>query len=279
MIMKRVLIAVSIFSSLFLLSCRKESTLSGSGSGGGTEGTRLVKLVNKAGQDSSVSEFSYTSSGKITSFKASGVESGQAIDLRISYIRNSSGIIQKQILKGNDFISIGIDSIVTIVNYDAANNRYKNAVSVFSAFGFNIRDSLVFSYDLTGKLVSETEFTNGGSGYKPATKTEYGYTGTNLLSEKFYLFNTITSGFNLKETDTYEHDDKKNPLQFASEAAVLNMNPFYSTNNITKATGVAADPADNFISTETYTYNSSNRPATSINVTGTDTSATTYYYQ
>jgi len=277
--MKRVLIAVSIFSSLFLLSCRKESTLSGSGSGGGTEGTRLVKLVNKAGQDSSVSEFSYTSSGKITSFKASGVESGQAIDLRISYIRNSSGIIQKQILKGNDFISIGIDSIVTIVNYDAANNRYKNAVSVFSAFRFNIRDSLVFNYDLTGKLITEIDYTDQGSGYKPATKTEYGYTGTNLLSEKFYLFNTITSGFTLKETDTYEHDDKKNPLQFASEAAVLNMNPFYSTNNITKATGIASDPADNFVSTETYTYNSSNRPATSINVTGTDTSATTYYYQ
>lgn len=72
------------------------------------------------------------------------MESGQAIDLRVSYVRNASGVIQQQIVKSNDLITLGVDSIITVVNYDAANSRYKSGVSVFSIFGLGIRDSIVF---------------------------------------------------------------------------------------------------------------------------------------
>ena len=57
------------------------------------------------------------------------------------------------------------------------------------------------------------------------------------------------------------------------------MNPFYSANNVTKITLVAADPADNYVSTEIYTYDSSNRPLTGTDVTGGTTTLTNYYYQ
>jgi hypothetical protein len=260
---------------MFLFSCKKEEDFGNNS--GGTNPTRLVKMVTKLGSDSSVYNFSYNSSGKITGVILSGAESGQPIDLRISYVRNASGIIQKQVLKSNEFAAVGIDSIVTIVNYDAGNNRYKNAVSAFSVFGFPIRDSIVFQYDASGKMIAEIDYTDGGGGYDPSTKTEYSYSGNNVLSEKFYSY--TGAAFDLDETDTYEYDAKTNPLQFASDAVVLNLVPFYSANNITKTTVVASNPADNYITTETYTYNSSNRPATSTSVTGSETATTTYYYQ
>jgi len=276
----RIILTLSALACVFLFSCKKEEDFANGGNNsGGTNPTRLVKMVTKSGSDSSVYNFTYNSSGKITGANLSGAESGQPIDLRISYIRNASGIIQKQILKSNEFASVGIDSIVTIVNYDAGNNRYKNAISVFSVFGFPIRDSIVFQYDASGKMISEIDYTDGGGGYEPSTKTEYSYSGNNLLSEKFYSYNATSAAFDLDETDTYEYDAKTNPLQFASDAVVLNLVPFYSANNVTKTTVVASNPADNYITTETYTYNSSNRPATSTSVTGSETATTTYYYQ
>jgi len=272
----RIILALSAFTCVFLFSCKKEDDLSNNS--GGSNPTRLVKMVTKSGSDSTVYNFTYNSSGKITAANLSGAESGQPIDLRVTYIRNASGIIQKQVLKSNEFAAVGIDSIVTIVNYDAGNNRYKNAVSVFSIFGFSIRDSIVFQYDASGKMITEIDYTDGGGGtYDPSTKTEYSYSGNNVLSEKFYSYGG--AAFDLDETDTYEYDAKTNPLQFASDAVVLNLVPFYSANNTTKTTVVASNPADNYITTETYTYNSSNRPATSTSVTGSETATTTYYYQ
>lgn len=128
-------------------------------------------------------------------------------------------------------------------------------------------------------MVSEIDYTDASFGYEPVTKTEYSYTGSNLLSEKVYSYNATTLGYDPEETYTYMYDSKVNPLQFANEAPVLNMSPFYSANNITKTTLVAADPADNYAATETYIYNSSDRPATSTNVIGAETTFTTYYYR
>jgi len=176
-------------------------------------------------------------------------------------------------------VGIGIDSIVTVVGYDLGNNRYKNGVSVFVLSGLSIRDSIAFQYNGTGRLASETDYSDVGFGMDPSTKTEYSYSGNNLAGEKLYSYDANSSSFQLDDTYTYEYDSKINPLQFATEGAILNMNPFYSANNITKTTLVDSDPAINYVSIETYTYNSSNRPATSTSVTGSDTSTTTYYYQ
>jgi hypothetical protein len=270
----RILVAL-VFIILFLFSCKKEQD---SVNGGGSKNARLLKTVAKSGSDSTVSEFTYNGSGKIVGFKLSGVQSGSAIDLRLTYVRNSSDIIQKQILKSNDLGALGLDSIVTAVNYDAGNNRYKNAVSIVVLFAFSIKDSIVFQYDGTGRLTSEIDYTDAGSGMLPSTKTEYTYAGNNLSGEKYYSYNNGT--FQLEETYAYEYDSKINPLQFAPDAAILNMSPFYSANNITKTTYVnATDPTNNYVSNDTYTYTGTNRPATSTSVTGSNITTTTYYYQ
>ena len=277
----RIVITLLAFISLFLVSCQKEidsSIIAGSGGGGATS-TRLVKTVTRSGSDSSIQEFTYNSSGRIIGYKLSGVSSGQPLDFRVSYVRNGSDIIQKQTLKSNDLVALGVDSIVTVVNFDAGNNRYKNGISVFVVFGATIRDSIVFQYDVSGKLVTEIDYTDVGFGMAPSTKTEYTYVGFNLAGEKIYSFDANSASFQLENTFTYEYDSKINPLQFATEGAILNMNPFYSSNNIIKTTLVASNPAENYVSIGTYTYNGANRPATLTSVTGTDTSTTTYYYQ
>jgi hypothetical protein len=272
----RILITLVVATALVFASCKKEHD---SINGGGNN-TRLLKTVAKSGSDSSVSEFTYNASGKIVGWQLSGVNSGSALDLRLTYVRNNSDVIQKQILKSNDLAPLGVDSIVTTVNYDVGNNRYKNGVSVFMFFGFSVKDSIVFQYDGSGRLTSEIDYEDGGFGMGPSTKTEYTYAGNNLSGEKHYDYDDVTASFQLTDTGTYEYDAKINPLQFAPDAPVLNMNPFYSANNITKTTYVdATDPSNNYVSNDTYTYTSLNRPATSTSVTGSNTVTTTYYYQ
>jgi hypothetical protein len=274
----RILITLLAVTALFFLSCKKEKdSVNG---GGGNNNTRLLKMVAKSGSDSSVSEFTYNASGKIVGFKLSGVELGSPLDLRLTYVRNNSDVIQKQILKSNDLGALGLDSIVTTVNYDVGNNRYKNAVSVVVLFGFAIKDSIVFQYDGTGRLTSEIDYTDAGSGMEPASKIEYTYAGNNLAGEQHYEYDNVTTSFQLTDAATYEYDSKINPLQFAPDAAVLNMNPFYSANNITKTTYLDdTDPSNNYVSNDTYTYTSLNRPATSTSLTGSNTVTTSYYYQ
>jgi len=280
----RFLVTLSVLSSILLFSCQKESDFSNNNNngnnGGGTANTRLIKTVLKYGTDSIVSDYTYNSSGKIIGAKLSGSDGGQPVDYGLTYVRNSSGIIQKQILKQNELIAIGIDSIVTIINYDVANSRYKNAVSVFSFLGIPIKDSIVLQYDGSGKYISEVDYNDGGFGYEPAWKREYTYSGNNLGSEKYYSYDDVSSTFILEETSVYQYDSKINPLQFPSDAPVLNMNPFYSANNIAKETYTdATDASNNYVSNVTYVYNSSNRPTSSTEVAGTDTYKTTYYYQ
>ena len=277
--MRKLLVIIPILT-IVLFSCQKEVDFANGGGGGSTGVTRLVKTVTKYGSDSIVYNYIYNSSGKIIGVNISGSDGGQPIDYRLNYVRNSAGIIQKQILKSNDFISLGIDSIVSIVSYDAANNRYKNSVSVLSFLGLSVRDSIVFQYDGSGKYISEIDYNDVGAGYESSWKKEYIYSVSNLGSEKYYSYDAISSSFVLEETSVYSYDSKINPLQFISDAPVLNMNPFYSANNIITETYTdATDPSNNYVSNVTYVYNSSNRPTSSTEVSGPDTYTTTYYYQ
>ena len=277
--MKSLLTAILFFLAVAFVSCQKEIKDIFAGTGGTSNATRLIKTVDKSGLDSTVTIYGYNSSGKIIGADISGIDSGQAFDLNLSYVRNNSGIIQKQIIKSSSFSAIGIDSLVTIISYDAAANQYKNAVSSFVLFGLPLMDSIVFQYDGSGRLIAEIDYTDVGFGYDPSTKKEYTYSGNNLASEKLYSYDLASSSYSLEDTYTYEYDTKINPLQFVADAPILNLYPFYSANNVTKTTYVASDPTYNYIATEAYTYNSSNRPVMDIITTGSDISTTTYYYQ
>jgi hypothetical protein len=274
--MKKLLLSACALSVLFFSSCKKNDD---DNNGGVTPGTRLLKTVLKTGSDSTVTTYSYNSAGKLISSKSDAVSGGQTFDLQIDIVRNSSGIIQKQVLKSSVLAGIA-DSIVTDIRYDATNGRYKNSYTVVSAFGFTIADSIVYNYDGSGKLVSQIDYVDDGSGYVPDNKVEYAYSGNNLQSLKYYSYDLGTSAFVHEETNTFEYDDKTNPLQFANEAPVLGMTQFYSANNFIKNTYVSlTSPSDNYVSNITYTYNDQKRPVTATQVNGSVTSTGTYTYQ
>jgi hypothetical protein len=281
--MKRLLIALPPLTILILISCQKEvEDTIGNSNGGSTSGAKLIKTVSKSGSDSTIVNYTYNSSGKIANYAVSGSNSGQAVDLRVRFVRNGSGTIQKRIIKSDDLIGIGIDSIVTNVNYDAVNNRYKNAVTSTSFFGFTFKDSVVFNFDGTGKVASQIDYSNDGSGgpYEITSKIDYTYLGNNILTQKYYSYDVVTSNYTLDETDTYEYDNKTNPLQFANEAFILDVvgEDFYSANNYTKVTSVPTGN-NSTIATISYTYNSTGRPLTAIVVSGSTTTTNAYTYQ
>lgn len=210
--MKRLQTAFYFLTALFLISCQKEieGTI-GNSNPGNTNGAKLVKVVSKSGSDSTVVNYTYNGSGKIINYAVSGIDSGQAIDLRVSFVRNTSGIIQKRIIKTDDLITFGIDSIVTNIGYDATNNRYKSAVTSTSFFGFTFRDSVAFNFDGAGKLASQIDYSNDGFGgvYTIASKIEYTYAGNDILTQKYYSYDAAGSAFTLEETDSYEYDSKQ----------------------------------------------------------------------
>ena len=280
--MKKNLLAFCALTALVFASCQQDPDFTDPGTtpGGGSDSTRLMKSVMKTGNDSTVVNFNYTAAGKVASMIYSGADQGQPLNINITLQRNASGIITKQIIKSPEFQTAGIDSIVANVNYDAAASRYKSSVTKLSLLGMNFADSIVFVYDAAGKPTSAINYAiKGTGGYVIDSKTDYTYSGNNLLSEKVYAFDPASSSYDLEETYTYEYDTKVNPLQFTSEALILGMSQSYSANNLTKITLVAADPADNFIQTSTYTYNSANRPRTAASINNGVTSTFSFTYQ
>jgi hypothetical protein len=299
--MKHTLILLCAAISISLFSCQKEISIDNTsgGGGGGTGGggnssTLLVRSVYKQGSDSTVSAYTYDGAKRLASATYTGASSGAGFDLNTKLVRNSSGIIQKIILKSSDLVQFGLDSIVSNVVYDAGGSRYKGQVINLTVPGvFILKDSVIYEYDAAGKISRETDFFDDGStsGYELYSKTEYTYTGNNLATMKFYSYDLPTKAYILENTIAYEYDAKTNPLQIGNEALLLNFIRIYitdvdvstySANNITKQTVTnPTDPTSNGATTITYTYNSTNRPITSTFVTtpGGGTASGTFFYQ
>ncbi|HKB45921.1 MAG TPA: hypothetical protein VKC90_16100, partial [Chitinophagaceae bacterium] len=214
----KISITLSILTSIFLFSCQKEGDffrVNGSRSGGivtGT-GTRLVKMVSKSGTDSSVNIYTYNSSGKLIGIATTGNDGGAAIDTRETFVRNIQGILQKEVIKDADLIQNGVDSLVIKVRYDATSTRYTGWTLIINVGGTVLRDSAVLLYNAAGKVITESGYSDNGSGaYKPTSKFDFTYSGNNIISKKAssYDLGTYTEDF----TITDEYDTKTAPLIF-----------------------------------------------------------------
>ena len=279
----RILPATLSVLTILLFSCQKERDLaSKENSGNDATGTRLVKMVTKNGTDSAVHIYSYNSSGKLIDMTTTGIDQGDVLFNEETIARNSKGIIQKMIFKDEQLIQSGVDSFLINVHYDENLSRYTSRVATID-YGFEIwRDSVIFSYDANGKMVTASNFTDNGTGtYHTGGKLEYTYAGDNMATAKVFSYNS--GAYEEDFTLTIEYDAKTSPLILGNEAFVIDyqgLGAYYSSNNYTKQTATyPSDPADTY--TTTYTYNSTNLPATSISElqSGNDTYSSTYFYQ
>jgi hypothetical protein len=287
--MKKLLILPIL--SIVLFACQKEISFEdpnvtppSGGGGGNTTGTKLVKLVQKSGSDSAVVNLTYNSANKLTSYSEVQVSGGQTADLSVNLIRNSSNIITQAVITSSQLAPLGIPSITTNFNYDAATSKYKYSILSISILGTTYKDSTTFTYDVSNRLTTATTYADDGtgSGYLLDSKEEYTYTGSNVASVKASTFNDQTNVFDVDVTESYEYDAKVNPSQFVSDAVVLRIlgtyASFFSANNITKQTTVDATTGTEVI-TMAYTYNTSNRPTVGTLTAAAGTATVTYYYQ
>jgi hypothetical protein len=279
----RILQAILSAVTILLFSCQKERDFANKdNSNTDATGTRLVKMVTKNGSDSAVHIYSYNSSGQLVDMTTTGTDQGDVLFNQETMIRNGRGIIQKIIFKDEQLIQSGVDSFIINVHYDESLSRYTSRVATID-YGFEIwRDSVIFSYDANGKMITASGFSDNGTGtYHPGGKIDYTYAGNNMATAKVFSYN---SGVYEEDfTLTSEYDTKTSPLILGNEAIIIDyqgVGGYYSLNNCTKQTVTyPSDPTETY--TLTYTYNSTNLPATSTAQVqpGSDTFSSTYFYQ
>jgi hypothetical protein len=273
--MKVLLLLILVTSILF--SCQKEidSAIAGGGNGGTTD-VLLQKLVSRSGSDSSTLEFGYNSSKTLMTLNTINVTNGTTSLTRERVERNSQGIIQKLIIKDDQYQQLGLDSVVTVMGYSSG--RYISKVTTIDLGIVVFKDSVVLIYDAGGKVVTERIYDDLATGnYEENSKIEYTYSGNNIATIKQYSYDGTT--YSLVVTYSYdEYDNKVSPMNIGFEAFVFDSPAMYSFNNPTKSS--ISDTGSSQTFTTTYTYNSANKPltATSIIQPGNSTATATYYY-
>ncbi|MFI5187237.1 MAG: hypothetical protein ACHQF0_10960 [Chitinophagales bacterium] len=286
----RISIVLFIFTSLFLFSCQKEvdfavsSGNNGGGNGGNTPGTLLVKTVETSASDSIVTLFSYDANKRLINEKATGINQGSAVDQEFRVYRNASGIVTYFSIIDVDLIASGIDSLTTFVHYNTSSSRYTSSVLLVNTSSLSLADSNVYSFDASGRInnVDNYEGVTGLNTYFLSGTEKYAYsTGGNI--SQFDIIDIDQSGtVTPVGTTTYNYDNKPSPMHLDNEAIVLGLNQWISPNNIVSgALTNASDPAGNQTLTVNYTYNSDNKPTTSLRTILPDNTSisTAYYYQ
>lgn len=278
--MKKLLLPIVVLTSLFVISCQKEvNNIFANTSGGGNSLGLLTKVVTKNGSDSSVISYSYNNSNKITGVNNASVTSGNTTVSNDVIVRNNQGIIQEIITKSTDFTSIAIDSVISIINYDASSKHYTNRIVKYSTLGVSFLDSAAFIYDAFDKIITEFDYIDDGSGNKQTIQSDFTYSGSNMSGLKLYNLSSGTPI--LQTTELFDYDAKPSPLTLGNEAFIVNNAfQFLSVNNILKQTvSVAGDRVTHLVNYN-YTYNLLNQPVTaSLTQDGQSAGTINYYYK
>lgn len=271
------------FLTLSFISCQKEIDW-GLG-GGSTANQLLVKISSKTGTDSTITNYSYDARKRLIRETVNGVFAGTSLDNELVIYRNASGIISRTVQKSSAFIATGMDSVVTRYNYNPATSQYTSGVFSLTIAGFTITDSAVYSYDAGGKIANDIHYL--ATGFLPpiqSFKNQYTYTANGLNLMSIVQLASLTPGGPLSplSTQTFNFDNKINPLIIKNEGVLLARTGLYNANNASKfALLNIVDPTVNFTTDYTFKYNTANKPDSSYGTRtpGAIVTATKYFYQ
>ena len=262
--MKKIFLLFPVIAIVFY-SCQKEVDL-GLSSSGNTANQKLVRVATRSGADTFTTDYGYNTNGKVIREYTFGTVTGQSFTSERTFVRNSGGIITRIILKGNQLLQLGLDSIVTHTSYNSSISRYSSSVYSVSVFGFVISDSTAYTYDAAGQLTREESFTNtAAGGYQPNSRTQYTYLANgNLAASKTFSYNLASGIYELSIEYNFEYDTKANPLRLGIDAVVFGNPGNDAVNNTTKESFIdSTDPSNNETTTIAFTYNAANKPVKS----------------
>ena len=277
----RILLIPGILSTLLFYSCQKEVDFANGTNGvNNVKNHLLQKVVSKSGSDSSNLIFAYNSSEQLIQLTTVDVTGGVKTMTSERAERNSQGIIQKLFIKDDEYQRLGLDSVITIVQYSGG--KYLSKVTKIDVGIAIFRDSVAIIYDPSGKVISEKMYDDFAVGsYDETSKIDFTYADNNIATVKQYVFNTSISSYVLNVAYTYdEYDNNRSPLSIGYDAFVFNSPTLYSSNNPTKYS-ITSPPAPALTYAATYTYNPETRPLTGVATIQPANSmvTSTYYYQ
>ena len=198
----RILIILCIVPTLLLFSCQKEVDFSNGNNGVdiiGIDNDLLQKIVSTSGSDSSSLIFEYNSSDELVKLRTIDVNGGATAVSEERAVRNSQGIIEKLIIKDDQYQQFGVDSVVTIVQYTLGKYMYKVTTIDLGIAVF--KDSVAIVYDPAGKVISEKTYDDLAIGsYDETAKIDFTYNDSNIATIKQYVFDARTSSYSLRET-------------------------------------------------------------------------------
>lgn len=275
---------IVIFSVIIMSSCQKEIDW-GTTTGSSAVNQKLVKITSKTGTDSTVITYTYDNQNRLIKESTVGVTGGTVIDNALTINRNATGVILNTVQKSPALVTAGIDSVLTRFNYNSTSAIYTSSIFSLTAFGFTVTDSAVYSYDASGKIISDLHFLK--TGILPpiqSLKNQYTYSpnGLNLTSLDQLASTTPGGPLSPVASQVYNFDSKINPLIIKNEAVLLARTGLFNANNGTKLVVTStASPATNFTMDYVYKYNSSNKPDSSYGTRtpGGAVTSTKYFYQ
>ena len=153
--MRKLYISYLLVLGIFLYSCQQGVDYAERNNPGNE---LLVKTVNRTGDDSIVTNYSYDQARRLVREKRDGLFHGTNRGNDILLVRNNAGILQKMIEKAPYLQAVGVDSVLTEYAYDYSQKRYTYCIITTLQQGVSVRDSIVFIYDQAGKIVVDDHF-------------------------------------------------------------------------------------------------------------------------
>ena len=268
---------------IVFVSCQKEIDW-GLGGSGATD-KLLVKIKSKTGVDSSVITYSYNAARQLTGENITGMSGTTNLDNDLKIFRNNAGIILKTVQVSATLVAAGVDSVVTIYNYNTTTSQYKSSVFTITILGFSVADSAAYTYDASGKITGDEHYLKTGF-FPPllSLKNQYSYSANGLNLTGLQQLASLAPGDPLTpvSVQTFTYDNKKNPLIIKNEAVLLGRTGFFNANNGIKIMLTSTiSPANDFTTDYLYKYNSSGQPDSSYatRTPGGSVTASKYFYQ
>ncbi len=277
-------ILTALFAVLFFYSCSKEESfeINNNNNPGNPSTGLLVKTVANFGLDSTIVLYAYDAQKRMTRQIITSQDPNFINEDR-RIVRAADGHIQQVVYRSDEYVMIGVDSVVYNVYYNGTSYTHK-ILQFEDRSGVEHKDSTAYTYDAQNRIIKEEEFSYDpvGGTYIADTKADYSYDGSGIVKVDISHFDTDINNYQLVSQTTAEYDDKESPLSLGNEGIVIDQYHLWNSHNPTKESVVYPDePSENTASSATYTYNDKNKPmvATVTEANSGLSFIITFYYQ